>query len=335
VRAWYDYLGWSNPNNHTQPIHFGTAKLESGSDVLYDRNSDFTALNLEHMTNLHVHWGTETAGVNNNALDGVGGDPNAGVYEIRQVIDAHHLKIFPPADGDTESSYSIGRKSYFTKKIGNCEFFFLDTRGQRQMHDINEPDKPGLSMLGLEQRQWLMEGIRKSDADFIFVISSVNFMIPHVGGGKVRASNKDDAWTVFLDEREKLIEFWDALNQKVFVLTGDLHNSFAIKITDNVWEFASGPHNSNNHWYTDEGLRPANGPFQYDGRKVDIRWSTHFRDDIPRSSLLHPTLNNVYNNPIEVDGERWVAFPIPQVIFQYYNGRTGRLLYAESVLAQD
>ena len=60
-------------------------------------------------------------------------------------------------------------------------------------------------MLGPVQRDWLLDGTRKSDADFLFVVSSVNFMLPHVGGGKVRANNKDDAWTVFYDEREKLI----------------------------------------------------------------------------------------------------------------------------------
>jgi hypothetical protein len=42
-----------------------------------------------------------------------------------------------------------------------------------------------------------LSGMEKSDADFIFVVSSVNFMVPHVGGGAVRANNKDDAWTVF------------------------------------------------------------------------------------------------------------------------------------------
>ena len=63
-------------------------------------------------------------------------------------------------------------------------------------------------------------------------------------------------------EREELIEFWDGLDKAVFVLTGDLHNSFAIKITDNVYEFASGPHNSINHSpMKDEGGRPSNGKF--------------------------------------------------------------------------
>jgi len=338
VKAWYDYLGWSNPTEFGQPVHFGKARLSEGSDVLVDPEAEFTKLDLTQASNLHVHWGTPTAGVNDNALDGVGGDPNAGVYEIVNVLDATHLRIRPAARQNGTASYSIGRRSYWRMRVANCDFFVTDTRGQRQMHDTRRPDQPGLSMLGPGQRDWLIDGINQSDADFIFVVSSVNFMIPHVGGGAIRSENKDDAWTVFFDEREKLINFWDSLAKPVFVLTGDLHNSFAIRITDNVWEMASGPHNSNNHWYTDEGSRPANGRFKYGPREVDIRWSTHFQSDIPRDRLLHPTycvvqVNNVYDNPKQLGRHRWVAYPRPQVIFRYHDGRTGRLRYAESILA--
>ena len=338
VQAWYDYLGWSNPVEFAQGIHFGRAELKAGSDVLTDPEANFAELDLEQAATLHVHWGGPTAGVDDNALDGVGGDPNAGVFEIVEIIDRRRLRIRPAAKQNGESSYSIGRRSYYRLRVGNAEFFLTDTRTHRQMHDITQPDKPGLSMLGPRQRKWLLDGMRASDADFLFVVSSVNFMVPHVGGGGVRPENKDDAWTVFFDEREALIEAWDELNKPVFVLTGDLHNSFAIKITDRVWEFASGPHNSDNHWFTDEGRRPANGPFQYGPRKCDIRWSTFFRDDVPRDQLHYPVycvvqINNAFNNPKKLGQERWVAFPRPQAVFQYYDGRTGDLLYAESVAA--
>ena len=288
VRAWYDYLGWSNPTSFTQPVHFGRATLKAGSHTLVDPQADFTRHNFKHSSNLHVHWGTETAGVNDNRLDGVAGDPNAGVYKIVKVGGPHQLEIEPAAKQDGTVSYSIGRRSYYRMSIGNCDFFLLDTRGQREMHDTRQPDKPGLSMLGPIQRNWLADGMKNSKADFLFVVSSVNFMVPHIGGGAVRADNKDDAWTVFFDEREKLIDFWDKLDRPVFLLTGDLHNSFVIKITDNVWEFASGPHNSSNHWASDEGDRPANGKFKYGHLAVDIRWSTFFRTDIPRSELKYP-----------------------------------------------
>lgn len=347
VQAWYDYLAWSNPTEFDDAIHFGRGTFQAGSDVLVDNQSDFTAIDWDDHNNLHVHWGTPTAGVNDNALDErtEEGDPNAGVYEVVDVLGPHRLKISPAADADGEASYSIGRRSWYHMRISNCDFFVLDTRGQREMHDTREPDKD-ISMLGLAQRQWLLDGVRNSDADFIFVISSVNFMVPHVGGGAVRTSNKDDAWTVFLHEREMLINAFDRLETPVFVLTGDLHNSFAIQITDNVYEMASGPHNSNNHWASDEGDRAPNGRFQYGPRACDILWSTWFSTDIDRTQLMHPTycvvqVNNVFNNPLVVgqvdqpDQERWVAFPRPQVIFRYYNGRTGELRFAHSVLAAE
>ena len=122
----------------------------------------------------------------------------------------------------------------------------------------------------------------------------------------------------------------------MFVLTGDLHNSFAIKITDNVYEFASGPHNSINHApMKDEGGRPANGRFKYGPRACDIRWSSYAMEDIPRANRTFPHycvvhINNVFNNPIERDGDRWFAFPHPQVIFQFHDAYTGALRYSET-----
>ncbi len=338
VQAWYDYLGWANPVAFTQGIRFGRARLQAGSDVLSDPEADFTTLDLAQAATLHVHWGGPTAGVNDNALDGVGGDPNAGVYEIAGILGKDRLRVRPAPKADGEASYSIGRRSYYRLRVSNADLVMLDTRSHREMHDTKNPGKPGLSMLGKLQKEWLKSGMAASDADFFFVFSSVNFMVPHVGGGAVRGENKDDAWTVFLDEREELIRFWDGLGKPVFVLTGDLHNSFAIRITDRVWEFASGPHNSQNHILGDEGNRPANGTFDSQGRKCEIRWSSSYRDDIPRNELRHPLycvvqVNNVFNNPIQMGQTRWVAFPRPQVIFQYYDGRTGDLRYAESVVA--
>ena len=341
VHAWYDYLGWANPVEFSQEAYFGRAKLEKGSDVLFDERADFTKIDWKQADNLHVHWGEPTAGVNDNALDEVGGIANAGTYRIEKVIDKHRLKIFPAADEDDTVSYSIGRRSYFKNTFANCEFFYLDTRSHREMHDTKQPDKPGLTMLGLPQREWLFDGIKNSKADFIFIVSSVNVMIPHVGGGKIRTDNKEEAWTGFLDARKKLIDVCDKSGKKVLFLTGDLHNSFVIRITDNVWEFGSGPHNSNNHYYTDEGDRPASGNFKFGptDRVADIRWSTWYKNDIERQQLQHPIycvvqVNNVFNNPLKFDGPpRWIAFERPQVIIQYFNGKTGDLLYSESLTA--
>ena len=340
THAWFDYLGWANPMEYKHAIHYGRGSMKAGSDLIVDPNTDFTKLPLKEMLNLHVHWGTAEAGVNDIRYDNDEGNKNSYVYDIVEVVDRHTLRLHMPAKVDDDDlSYSIGRRSFGKFRVSNCEFFLLDTRGDRDMHDIRERDKPGVSMIGKPQREWLLKSMQESDADFFFVVSTVPFMIPHSGAGgfEFDAANKEEAWTGFFDERELLIKEWGTLGKKVFVMTGDLHNSFAIKVTDNVWEFCCGPHNSVNHVpKLDESDRPATGKWTFGPRECDIRWSSYILPDLPRLERLYPhfcvvQVNNVFNMPKKLGDKRWVAYPHPQVIFQYYDGRTGELDYAEAV----
>ena len=338
TRAWFDYLGWANPVEHDRRVHASRGKMTEGSNRLVDHSVDFTKLPLDQMGTLHVHWGTPEAGVNVMTFDNDEGHKNSYVYQITKVIDAHTVELHMPAKVTDEVSYSIGRSSYGKFRVSNCEFFLLDTRGSRDMHDVTNRGKEGVSMLGKTQREWLLKSMKESDADFFFLTSSVPFMIPHSGaGGFEAAGNKEEAWTGFFHEREMLIEEWDKIGKKVFVLTGDLHNSFAIKITDNIWEFCCGPHNSVNHVpKNDEMDRPATGIFDWGPRKCDIRWSSYILPDIERLQRLHPyfcvvQVNNVCNMPQKLGEKRLVAYPHPQIVFQYYHGRTGELAYAESI----
>ncbi|WDQ18117.1 alkaline phosphatase D family protein [Rhodopirellula sp. P2] len=337
--AWNDYLGWANPVESAQRLHVGTAKLTAGSDLLVDRQTNFRQLPLNEMLNLHVHWGTDTAGINDMIYDTDDGEANSYVYDIVEVVDEHTVRLHMPAKADGQVSYSIGQRSYGKFSVSNCDFFLLDTRGDRDMHDVSQRDKPGVSMLGKHQREWLLREMKASDAKFTFLISSVPMMIPHSGAGGFEAdeANKEEAWTGFLDEREMLIDAWDEMDKQVFVMTGDLHNSFAIRVTDNVWEFCCGPHNSVNHVpELDESDRPATGRFQFGPRECDIRWSSYVLADLPRLERLYPhfcvvQVNNVFNMPVKQGDKRLVAYPHPQVVFQYYDGWTGELAYAESI----
>lgn len=337
--AWYNYLGWANPTEHRNRVHFGQATMAKGSALLVDKDADFTKLPLQEMLNLHVHWGTKEAGVNDMRYDNDKGHKNSYVYDIVEVVDKNTLQLHMPAKVTDTVSYSIGRTSYGKFRVANCEYYLVDTRGARDMHDIRDRGKKGLSMLGTKQRDWLLKSMKESDADFFFVISSVPFMIPHSGAGGFEAdfANKEEAWTGFFDEREMLIAEWEKMNKPVFVMTGDLHNSFAIKITDKIWEFCCGPHNSVNHVpKLDESDRPATGMFKFGPRECDIRWSSYILPDLPRLERLYPhycvvKVNNVFNMPQKLGGERWVAYPHPQIVFQYYNGRTGELEYAEAI----
>jgi alkaline phosphatase D len=345
MQAWFDYLTGSQPVAYAQPIHMSRARFTAGSDVLVDDSANLTRIDPGQTLNLHVHWGGQYAGVDSERFPVGEGDPNAGVYEVVEVLDAHRMRIRPAAKATGESVYSLGRLSFGSFRVGNAEFFLLDTRSMRDMQDTKNPNKPGTSLLGRRQKEWLIQKMKTSDADFFFLASSVNVTIPHVGnpggagpGGIVE--NKDDAWTAFLAEREEMIKFWDSLRKPVIVMTGDLHNSWVVKITDRVWEFASGPLGSQNHPVKSEGGRPPNGRFDSRGRPVDIRWSTFIRDDMPASLRKMPyyavaQINNVFNNPLEPGKQRWVAFPRPHVVISYYDGFTGDLLYSESIHASD
>jgi len=345
MRAWFDYLAWSNPQEFNREAHFGTARLTAGSDLLVDESTDFRKLPLQEMATLHVQFGGSLAGVQSPEPIPTLGDPNHGVYQIVEVLDQHRLRIAPKPLVTRESVYSIGRRTYGRFRVSNCEFFLIDTRTHRDLHDVTKPADPSRSMLGAAQLRWLMDSMRQSDADFFFIASTVNFMVPHVGAGgaaldRNQAAAKDDAWTVFLHEREKLIRFWtDEIRRPVFVMTGDLHNSFAIRVTDNVWEFASAPHNSPNHRSDiDAGGVPIQGTFQYGPRPCEVRWSTYVKSDIPREHRRFPNycvvqVNNVFDNPTHPDSHRWLRYPRPYVMFQFFDGRDGTLKYVETVHA--
>ncbi|MFK7735739.1 MAG: alkaline phosphatase D family protein, partial [Pirellulaceae bacterium] len=183
TQAWYDYLGWANPTEHDAGIHFGVGSMRQGSDLLHDPNADFDKLPLGQLSNLHVHWGGLNAGVNESQFDDDSGEPNSKVYAIEEVVDARTLRLHEPAVASGNVNYSIGRRNYGSMRVANCEILFLDTRSHRDMHDVRQPDKPGLSMLGYQQRDWLEQTMRESDAEFFFVVSSVPMFIPHSGAG--------------------------------------------------------------------------------------------------------------------------------------------------------
>jgi phosphodiesterase/alkaline phosphatase D-like protein len=298
VRAWQDYLGWSNPvPDTTRPVRFGRAEL-TVDGVLTDPDANFRGLSLPSPT-LHVH---------------AGDDPSSGVYAVEGVEGPHRLRLRPaPEDGGTDLTYSIGRRAYYDFRVSNAHFFVLDTRSYRDVHDKDRPAKEGVEMIGPRQTQWLKSTMRESDADVFFVVSTVSFTIPHVSPSQ---PNKDESWTSYLDAREGLIDFWDRQDAPVLLLTGDLHNSMAIGVTDNVREYIASPHNSPNHSLPKEAGRPPSGRFDSNGRPVDIRWSSFWMEDVPGKYRQQPyytvlSVQNVFKNP-GPDDERRVAYLNPR-----------------------
>jgi len=278
-------------------------------------------LDLDQSGTLHVHWG----------------QANSGVYEVVQIVDRHRLKIRPALAATEDARYSIGVNHHTRFRVGNCDFFMIDTRGHRTVHNKRNPHDPAASMLGRRQLAWLIDGVRQSDATFIFIVSSVSFVVAHELGAGQKEDSKDESWTAFGHERDRLFEIFRSLDKPVFLFTGDIHNSFAIRIAPKVWEIMSGPHQSNNHMISEMEDVPLSGPYNSRGWPVTIKWGTGYLPDAGRQQ--QPTycvvkVNNVFNSPDPAGKARWVQHPDPQVVFQFHDGVTGELKYAQAVSAR-
>ncbi len=320
LRAWRDYLGWGNPITDMNKIHFGRTKLEAGRPSLVDPAADFTDLVLHEDRTLHVQWGGPNAGHRNShaknrsaisaAIEEAGPrDPNASVYQIERVVDDHTLELKPAPSHNSDSSYSIGGLNYFfSQQVANTEIIGLDTRTRRRSPLIS--DEP--TMLGESQKDWLLLRLKESDADVIFVLSSVSFVIPHLSEGSTGID--DQSWTGYTRERGELLKAFESSGKTVILLTGDLHNAFSVQISERIWEFSVGPIGSLNRatGRLDGTGVPSNGPYSSAGLDTIIGWSTHYVTDTPRKYRRTPTyaivqMNNVFNSPDSKGNSRWVA----------------------------
>lgn len=331
VAAWRDYVGWSNPDiGNQQPSHFGEAEVRAGSSILTDPRADFTRLDPAKTANLHVLWGFG----------------NTGVYRIAKVLDRHRVQVEPALSVTEKVRYSIGTNLYSKFRVSNADFFLLDTRSNRTLHNKQNLADPKTSMLGVEQKAWLFDQLRRSDADFIFITSSVNLAVPHDNGAWYGqgsgGAGKDDGWTAQLHERAELLEVAQSLGKPVFFLTGDLHKSFVARVAPGVYDIASGPHTSSNHRIGDAGGSPPAGWYKSGDRLVNILWaSNQYRNDSggtsgqPRGKgwpiYTVIRVNNAFNVPDASGKDKWAAYPEPQVIFEFHDGYTGELVFAHSV----
>lgn len=343
VAVWQYYANWANDDApHRGSLRFGTAELAENSNVLYDPNADFSTLDLDQVSTLHI--GPFYKGGQAKVPASERGGANAGVYRIERVIDANRLELYPRLRERNTAPYSIGTHHYFDRVIDNCHFFFLDTRSERTRFDgpetaFDEADY----ILGETQREWFLETAAQSEADFLFVVSGDPWVIFH-SAFHVRGTDtetKGDGFAGYVHEREILIEALDAIEKPVLILTGDVHHPFAAQITDNVWEFLCSPMNSANHPLGTAGLPPLGGWFDSQGRKVKIKWCGGYPDNVHYLRQRHTVYTVIDVNNIvragrnDGPGYQFLAYDEPQVIVRFHDGYTGELLYAEGISTVD
>jgi alkaline phosphatase D len=117
--------------------------------------------------------------------------------------------------------------TWFRFSIGDVDFFMLDGRTYRTNPFIDEP-----SMLGPEQKAWLLDGLENSDATFKIIGSPVAW----VDGAKPDSA---DTWSGFAGEREEILSFIEENDVPgVVLLSSDRHRSEAWAIErDSGYEF--------------------------------------------------------------------------------------------------
>ncbi|MEE8240675.1 MAG: alkaline phosphatase D family protein, partial [Nitrospirales bacterium] len=131
----------------------------------------------------------------------------------------------------------------------DLELFILDTRQYRDRN--GDADGPGKTMLGLAQREWLVEGLSRSTATWKVVASSVPLSLSQPGSPSVPGN---DSWarsadgTGFFQEMSFILgRAADRSVRNLVWLVGDVHfaqvNAYDPDHDDvpDFYEFISGP----------------------------------------------------------------------------------------------
>jgi alkaline phosphatase D len=343
VKVWQEYCGWANyPSAARSRVRFGRAQLRQGTDVLINPDADFSSLKPETVSTIHV-------GPYSRACKGMKAAPrppvpkNAGVYGLVEVLDKNRLRVRPSFRATEEASYSIGTHHYFDWRLDNCHFFALETRGERTRFDPKKIFDKDRFILGETQRRWLLDGVKRSTADFIFIISPDPWTIYHTERhvNPKGTAPKGDGFASYVHEREILLEELDKIAKPVLIFTGDVHNSATVQITDNVWEFLCGPMSSTAHPIGTAGDPPMGGWWKSQGRSVKVKWIAGFPNNVHYSRLRNTfyavvRVNNVAPSAKpEGTGYQWTAFAAPQVTVTFYDGYTGKPRYAEGISTAD
>ena len=143
-------------------------------------------------------------------------------------------------------------KLYFKRSFGTqLEIFFLDTRGYRDLNSAMDNPAHPKTMLGDEQRRWLLEGVRASDARWKIIVSSVPLSIPTgwpAEKGRDGWANFDQDTGFELELIAILRQFADSAVTNLLFLSADVHFATGIRYAPfadrpdfSFHEFVTGP----------------------------------------------------------------------------------------------
>ncbi|HEX7349791.1 MAG TPA: alkaline phosphatase D family protein [Brachybacterium sp.] len=127
-------------------------------------------------------------------------------------------------------------------------FHVLDTRQYRDLQachdggknwwfvDCEEQTSPDRTMLGADQKQWLLDGMAESTATWQLLAQSVFFAKRDNAAGP-DTSLGSDGWDGYRADRDEIVRTWAERGvTNPVVLTGDVHVHFANELTADFWE---------------------------------------------------------------------------------------------------
>lgn len=135
------------------------------------------------------------------------------------------------------------RSVYRTLSYGDlADLIMLDTRlegREKQLADVTDPtlEDPDRTILGAEQRAWLLEQLAASTARYRLIGNQVLFSELNVGwAGRLVGQPYErvesgylDIWDGYPAERRRVVEALREVDD-VVILTGDFHSSFAFEV---------------------------------------------------------------------------------------------------------
>jgi alkaline phosphatase D len=155
-------------------------------------------------------------------------------HEVENNFDSEHIRVavglrafqeyWPirpaTAPGRLYRSFRWGR---------TAEFFILDTRQYRS--PTFRLDGPEKTMLGRAQKQWLLEGLARSEAAVKVIVSSVPLR-----------HHSPDSWEGYAFERDEILRFIQQRRiRTVLVLVADVHYAALLRHPEGFYEAISGP----------------------------------------------------------------------------------------------
>ncbi|WP_461535056.1 alkaline phosphatase D family protein [Spongorhabdus nitratireducens] len=116
-----------------------------------------------------------------------------------------------------------------------ADLVMTDTRSYRDGKEVDN-DHPDKTMLGLEQRTWLLKSLEQSDACWRLWGNQTMFSRFQILGGLIKlipdVLHNSDQWNGFVHERKLIKSAIEALSLKnVIIITGDMHTSLVSYVT--------------------------------------------------------------------------------------------------------